>query len=215
MRALRPLPPMLAMTLALSGACASAPAAPSPPPAGQTVPGEALRAELLALGRADQADREGIAAAMAARDTAFMRRLMAGDSARTARLRAVVREHGWPSPVRVGGDAVEAAWLVLQHTPDHAWQAELLPTLEARAAAGELPRQGVALLTDRVLLHAGRPQRYGSQFSAVDGRLIPEPVEDLATLDARRAAVGLPPMAEYVEQLAEAYEMPVQWPPAR
>ena len=31
---------------------------------------------------------------------------------------------------------------------------------------------------------------------------------------ARRAAVGLPPMAEYARLLAELYEMPVTWPPA-
>jgi hypothetical protein len=32
-------------------------------------------------------------------------------------------------------------------------------------------------------------------------------------LDAPRAAVGLPPVEEYVRVLAEAYELPVEWPP--
>lgn len=208
---------MLVLASVLSSACAaslSPSAPPHEPPAEQTTPlNETLRAELLTLGRTDQVDREGFGAAAAARDTLFLRRLLAGDSARTVRLQAVVREQGWPSPARVGRDAVDAAWLVLQHSPDHAWQAELLAVLETRAAAGDLSRSDVALLADRVLLRAGKPQRYGSQFSVRDGRLIPEPVEDVAGLDARRAAVGLSPMAEYVKQLAEGFQLPVEWPP--
>ena len=49
----------------------------------------------------------------------------------------------------------------------------------------------------------------------VDGRLLPEPVSDTAGLDARRAAVGLPPMAEYVRRMQEQFQVPVVWPPPR
>jgi hypothetical protein len=43
--------------------------------------------------------------------------------------------------------------------------------------------------------------------------LVPDPIEDIGGLDARRAAIGLPTMGEYVRQLAEAYKMPMEWPP--
>lgn len=41
-----------------------------------------------------------------------------------------------------------------------------------------------------------------------DGRLVLYPVEDSAGLDARRAAVGLMPMAQYVEMLRAMYKAP-------
>jgi hypothetical protein len=113
----------------------------------------------------------------------------------------------------VGKDGVEAAWLILQHSPDNAWQEQMLPVLERAAAAGEMSRTEVTLLTDRVLVHRGKPQRYGNSFSFKDGRLVADPIEDIGGLDARRAALGLPTMGEYVRHLAELYKMPVEWPP--
>lgn len=56
---------------------------------------------------------------------------------------------------------------------------------------------------DRVLVGEGKPQRFGTQFApARDGVLAPQPVEAPEGLDARRAAVGLKPMAEYAQDLA-------------
>jgi hypothetical protein len=42
---------------------------------------------------------------------------------------------------------------------------------------------------------------------------VPASITDLAGVDARRAAVGLPPMADYVRMLGEMYQLPVVWPP--
>lgn len=175
---------------------------------------EPLRQELLRMVREDQADRESNDAIKAG-DPAYMKRMSEHDAARTARLKAIVAEHGWPTVALVGKDGVDAAWLLLQHTEDVAWQASMLPAVERAAAAGEVRAQDVATLTDRVLVRAGKPQRYGCSFSLADGKMVADPIEDLDHLDARRAAVGLPPMAEYVKVLAEAYEMPVVWPPAK
>jgi hypothetical protein len=61
--------------------------------------------------------------------------------------------------------------------------------------------------------HTGRPQRYGSQFSVQNGRLIPDSIEDLPGLEAHRTAVGLPSMAEYVRMLGQMYGLPITWPP--
>jgi hypothetical protein len=203
-----------AVWLLAGGACASAPASGGVPPRpSSTDPDSVIRADLLRLGDEDQRAREGFGAAAAAGDTAFLKRVLAGDSARTARLKSIVARVGWPSPARVGREAAEAAWLLLQHSPDAQWQAQLLPMLTSRAEAGELPKQDLALLTDRVLIHLGQPQRYATQFSIVGGRLVPHPIESLSGLDERRAQMGLQPIAEYVHQLAELYELPVTWPP--
>lgn len=173
----------------------------------------ALRAELLQLLAEDQQGRDSGALALAANDTGYIFRMMRADSARTRRLKAIIDEHGWPGPDKVDNDGVSAAFLLLQHSPDSAFQERLLPVLEREAQAGRMRPADVALLTDRVLVRSGKPQRYGSQFKMQVGKMIAEPIEDLDGLDARRAAVGLPPMAEYVKVLGEVYKQPVEWPP--
>ena len=172
-----------------------------------------LRAELLRLGEADQAEREGFSSAVANQDTALLFRMMRGDSARTTRLRAIVAERGWPGRALAGEDGAKAAWLMLQHSPIEEFQRDMLPVLWAAAGRGDVPRSEVAMLNDRVLVRAGQPQRYGSSFFMENGRMVPHPIEDFGGLEARRAEVGMPPMQEYVRVLAEVYGTPVTWPP--
>lgn len=168
---------------------------------------------LLRIGREDQAGREQLARAAATQDTAVIFATLRADSVRTRWVRGAVAARGWPARSRVGAEAQGAAWYVVQHSPDSAWRAAMVPTLERLAEAGELPRGDVAALADRVAVHRGQPQRYGTQFDVVEGRLVVAPVADLAGLDARRAAVGLMPMAEYVRLLAARLGLPADWPP--
>lgn len=173
----------------------------------------ALVDTLLRLGREDQHGRTALGQATAAGDTATLMRTMRADSARSVWLRRVVQAHGWPTRASMPDSAARMAWLILQHSPFQDWQGEMLPTLEQLATRGELPLPDVALLTDRVLVRRGQPQRYGSQFIQVRDRLVPLPISDLPQLNARRAAMGLPPMTEYVRRLGEMNQLSVEWPP--
>lgn len=68
---------------------------------------------------------------------------------------------------------------------------------------GEATPADLAYLTDRVRSNEGREQLYGTQIADVrDGTVVPWPVEDPERLDARRAAVGLEPFAEYAARFA-------------
>ncbi|HYD05463.1 MAG TPA: DUF6624 domain-containing protein, partial [Reyranella sp.] len=64
-----------------------------------------------------------------------------------------------------------------------------------------------AMLYDRIATTEGRPQRYGTQGTdCADGRYVtPRDVEDPENLDARRSAIGLQPMAQYLEQQNRLY----------
>jgi hypothetical protein len=127
------------------------------------------------------------------------------DVRNTERLRAIVREHGWPGRSLVGERGAKDAWLLAQHAShEHSFQREVLELLRAAVDAGEAEPRHLAYLTDRVRMQEGLPQLYGTQMFGRDGgRLEPWPIEDEDALDARRAAVGLEPMADYVGRWRE------------
>ncbi len=125
----------------------------------------------------------------------------------------LVRAKQWPGRAKVGNDGANALWLLVQHADkDPALQRRALD-LMAQAATGEVSPPDLALLTDRVLVNEGKPQRYGTQFKADDKgvmRMRPADAGSEAELDSRRASVGLPPLAEYRRQLQELYHSAVQ-----
>ena len=170
-----------------------------------------LRAELLAMGAADQAVREGLTPETI-QDTAFLKRLVRTDSAHSIRLREIVATSGWPDAARVGRDAVHAAFLIVQHSPFDDFRERMLPYVERDVRAGVLDGQDYAAMVDRIRTHRGEPQLYGTQYTLVDGVLRRDPVEDPDGLDARRAGLGLMPIAEYERRLSEFYGAPVRPP---
>lgn len=169
----------------------STPVAPTPAPTPAADP--VLRDELLAMLAADQADRA----------TAEPPDLRAEQS-RTDRLAQVVAERGWPTRTLVGSDGATAAWAIAQHSDlDPEFQARALELMRAATAAGEADPGELAYLVDRVAANAGRPQTYGTQAGcADDGTPQPAPIAEPERVDARRAEAGLPPLAEYLAELA-------------
>jgi hypothetical protein len=124
----------------------------------------------------------------------------------TVRLKEIVAEYGWPTISMVGRRAAKAAWLVAQHSDhDVAFQREVLELMTALLPGDEVDATELAYLTDRVARAEGRPQEYGTQLQDQDGEVGLQPVREPKQLDARRAAVGLGPVAEY---LAEARKLP-------
>jgi len=121
------------------------------------------------------------------------------DVANTDRLQEIVDGHGWPGRSLVGKKGAHNAWLLAQHA-DHQldFQRRALSLLAEAVSQGEATPADLAYLTDRVRSNEGREQLYGTQIAEVrDGKVVPWPVEDPEQLDARRAAVGLQPFAEY------------------
>ena len=186
--------------------------APAPLAAQVTPADSSLQRDLLRLAAEDDAERATLRAAVLREDFAILRRFLAADSLRSEWLKVVVAERGWPSRAAVGAAGVQAAWSLLQHSSDVAFQARLLPDVERAAGRGELSPAEVAMLTDRVLVKTGRPQRYGTSFTERAGRLVADSIADRAGLEARRAAKGMPPMADYVRMLGALYGLPVEWP---
>jgi hypothetical protein len=151
-----------------------------------------LRAELLERAGRDQAARESLPAEHGMQQWEEI--VAPVDLANTPRLREIVDQHGWPGHQLVGEDAAHAAWLLAQHAPPE-FQEQCLPLLEEAAARGDASPRDLAYLRDRVLLHRGEPQLYGTQYIVRDGAVTLWTVADPEGLDERRAALGLEPEA--------------------
>jgi len=124
--------------------------------------------------------------------------LLRQDSLRLHTFQAAERRYGWPRTSRVGAQGVKDAYLLVQHAPAPV-HASYQDTLRATYERGELSGPDYATYVDRVLLHQGQWQRYGTQ----SGRRVLAtgqeedyllPVEELSALDQRRAAMQLAPL---------------------
>jgi hypothetical protein len=128
-------------------------------------------------------------------------------------LEAIIAEHGWPGKSLVGEDGSHAAWFVMQHAimrPD--LQRRGLPLLRAAVACGEAAPAQAAYLEDKICFFERRPQRYGTQFDwDAEGRMSPWLLEDPERVDEYRAAVGLGPLQEKIEQFGKDDHRPADY----
>jgi len=162
----------------------------------------ALRDKLVAMYAGDQEAR-GVGTGQ----PAYTAKTAVVDVQLTAELKAIVARHGWPTIAMVGFDASNDAMAMLTHTPDHAWRLTLVPRLEKLAGEGKIDGSALATVVDKELVSEGKPQRYGTQFKVVDGKMAMIAVEDPAGLDARRAMVFLMPIKAYEEMLEQTYHL--------
>lgn len=156
---------------------------------------EPLAEELLQMAKVDQTMRMRVIAGEAEWDDSV-------DWRNQARLMAIVDEYGWPTIPKVGAEASNAAWLLVQHAPDLTFMESCLEVMES-LPPGEIKPANIAYLKDRVLMMNGKPQIYGTQFQGRGKEMHVYPIDDVEHIDERRASVGLETRAEYEAKLRE------------
>lgn len=128
------------------------------------------------------------------------------DQRHTVRLNQIIGEHGWPGRSLVGDDGSAAAWLLAQHADrDAALQKRCLSLLREAVRTGDADPSHAAYLEDRIAVHEGRPQSYGTQFERLDGTFVPSPIADPDRVDERRRSVGLGTLAEAQANISIRY----------
>jgi Kdo2-lipid IVA lauroyltransferase/acyltransferase len=176
---------------------------------------DALRLELLAMDAEDQAVRSELVAE-GRLFQGYDPRMETVHRALAGRLDRLVERHGWPGRSVAGEDGAAAAFRIAHHaiaTPD--LQRRFLALVREAAARGEATHLQAAMLEDRVRQLEGRPSLYGTLLDWDEaGRLSPGSVEAPEQLDARRAALGLPPMVEALQAASTASREPGDRPPA-
>jgi hypothetical protein len=121
------------------------------------------------------------------------------DRQNAADLKKLLELYAWFPISKFGVGADGDAWMLVQHA-DAPFQRQVLTIAGPLAIKRETNSYLFAWLFDHL---AWSQQRYGThgQCSAF-GEWEPLPVEDPDNLDARRAQIGLEPMAEYEQRFA-------------
>jgi hypothetical protein len=137
----------------------------------------------------------------------YAKLLKTTDEPNTKRLTEIVNEYGMPTVSLVGKAGFEAFMVVLQHATSDRLRERCLGPIKKAFQRKELHPQNYANFVDRLLVHQGKPQLYGSNFDIKNGKLVMSPVKDPKDLDKRRQKIGLMPLAEYMKGLEEMYHM--------
>jgi hypothetical protein len=164
---------------------------------------ETLRAELLEMERIDRTVRADLVERGELHTGGYHPEMQAVHCRHNARIRAILETYGWPGRSLVGEDGCRAAGFVVQHAIlDSELQRRGVELLTEAVEKHEAESPMLAFLTDRVCMQEGKPQIYGTQYiGAKSGGVEPWPIANSETVDERRRAVGLPPLAENTARL--------------
>lgn len=176
-------------------------------------PNEAVRRELVKMGEDDQKHRQEMMDLMdrvagsdsekvAKKWKQAVERQNALDNKNRQRLDEIVKEYGWPKKSVFGEEASGVAFLIVQHA-ELDYQKKYLPLIKEAAAQKEARPSDLAMLEDRILTREGKKQIYGAQLRLNQKTQLMElyPIEDEENVDARRAAVGLEPLAQFLKRV--------------
>ena len=123
------------------------------------------------------------------------------------RLEEIFNQFGYPGYSLVGDEGESNFWKMIQHCdafPE--FQSKVLEKLEKEVAYGNADRRNFGLLTDRVKLNTGEKQIYGTQVTYNSlGQAFPRPLADIASVNGRRADVGLEPLEQYLNVMTQMH----------
>lgn len=127
----------------------------------------------------------------------------------------IINEIGYPTKDKVGKEAAEATWLVIQHSIGKPkFMKKCMILLKSVVAENKVYGKNLAYLTDRIAVFEGKPQLYGTQFDWDEyGNLSPNHFDDLTKVNKRRKSIGLNTLEEQTEIMRKQAKNENQSPP--
>jgi hypothetical protein len=130
-------------------------------------------------------------------------------------LEEIINSIGYPTIDKVGKEASEAAWLIIQHSiglPD--FMKKCADRLQNEVDQKKADPIHLAYLSDRIAVLEGKPQLYGTQFDwDENGDLSPNLFDDLQMVNQRRQSIGLNSLEEQTEIIRKRVKQENQLPP--
>ena len=122
---------------------------------------------------------------------------------------------GYPTIDKVGKEANEAAWLIIQHAIGQpAFMKKCVKLLENAVNENKATARNLAYLTDRIAVFESKPQLYGTQFDwDKNGELSPNLFDDSTKVNQRRKSIGLNTLEEQTEIIRRQAKNENQSPP--
>jgi hypothetical protein len=130
-------------------------------------------------------------------------------------LDTIINVIGYPTIDKVGEEANEAAWLIIQHAIEQpSFMKKCAELLEIAVKERKADRKSLAFLTDRIAVLEGTPQLHGTQFDWDEyGMLSPNHFDDLSKVNERRKLLGFNTIEEQTELIRERAQEEKQTPP--
>jgi hypothetical protein len=130
-------------------------------------------------------------------------------------LSEIIDTIGYPTLDKVGKEANEATWLIIQHSigqPE--FLKKCVKLLEKAVSENKADPKSLAYLTDRIAVFEGKEQLYGTQFDWDEhGDLSPNPFDDINKVNKRRKSIGLNTIEEQTEIIRRQAKNEKQSPP--
>ncbi len=135
------------------------------------------------------------------------------DSINSVKVKLILDKFGWVGKEVVGKTASKALWLTIQHA-ELEMMLKYFSMVQQAVKDGNVSKQELAMLTDRMLLYQGKRQIYGSQIGRDDSTNPPthyvKPLEDPMNVDKRREEMEMGRTeAEYVKRWG------IEWDPRK
>jgi hypothetical protein len=125
------------------------------------------------------------------------------DSINKAEAKSIIAKYGYPGYSLVGESGSSKFWAIVQHCDDDvAFQQKVLLLMKKEVDRKNASGENYAYLTDRVLTNLNQKQLYGTQGinDPKTKKWAPLPIKDAAHVEARRKAIGLMPLKQYIAE---------------
>jgi len=130
-------------------------------------------------------------------------------------LSEIIDTIGYPTIDKVGKEANESTWLIIQHSigqPE--FMKKCAKLLEIAVSENKADPKSLAYLTDRIAVFEGKEQLYGTQFDWDEyGNLSPNHFDDINKVNRRRKSIGLNTLEEQTEIIRRQAKDEKQSPP--
>lgn len=130
-------------------------------------------------------------------------------------LNEIIDKIGYPTVDKVGKEANEATWLIIQHAIGQPhFMKKCVKLLEIAVHQNKANSKNLAYLTDRIAVFEDKPQLYGTQFDwDENGELSPNLFDDFKKVNQRRKSIGLNSIEEQTKIIRKQAKNNKQTPP--
>ncbi|MFD2721923.1 DUF6624 domain-containing protein [Hymenobacter monticola] len=127
-------------------------------------------------------------------------------------LEKIVRQFGFPGFREVGKTSSYNFWLLVQHADAHVdFQRKVLKLMRREVQPHNADPVNYAYLVDRLAINTGQLEEYGTQLKYTGNVgddyskvvAVPVSLRDSKNVDKRRAAIGMGPLQEYLNGMAD------------